>query len=88
MSREERASNGQVYCLLPEMVSSARKDVYFFIPDYEIEYPVAKNLRRSETSSFLSADELFEWNEFEFRTVKTGAYGPTKSECIDYYSLE
>ena len=27
-----------------------------------------------------------EWEEFEFITKKRGAQGPTKSECITYYS--
>ena len=27
-----------------------------------------------------------EWNEFEFITRKIGAYGPSKTECLEYYS--
>ena len=27
-----------------------------------------------------------EWNEFEFITRKYGAYGPSKAECLQYYS--
>ena len=27
-----------------------------------------------------------EWNEFEFITRKNGANGPSKTECLQYYS--
>ena len=27
-----------------------------------------------------------EWNEFEFITRKKGAYGPSKTKCLEYYS--
>ena len=28
----------------------------------------------------------YDWNEFEFCTKKKGAHGPTKRECLEYYS--
>merc|ERR1711937_554648 len=43
---------------------------------------------RLEETSYLRADKFFEWTEFKFCTYKKGAYGPTKSECIDYYSVD
>ena len=30
--------------------------------------------------------EFADWNEFEFCTTKKGAHGPTKKECLEYYS--
>ena len=30
--------------------------------------------------------EFPDWNEFEFCTEKEGAYGPSKKECLEYYS--
>ena len=27
-----------------------------------------------------------DWDEFEFCTKKKGAYGPSKKECLQYYS--
>ena len=33
MSQQEKAVRGTIVCLLPEMVSSLRKDIYFFAPD-------------------------------------------------------
>ena len=29
-----------------------------------------------------------EWNEFEFITRKNGANGPSKAECLQYYSVK
>ena len=90
MSREERASNGKPYCLLPEMVTSATKDVYFFSEDKQKDHHLVTKMRqtRLEETSSLTADGVFEWTEFKLSTYKTGAYGPSKSECIDYYSVE
>ena len=32
--------------------------------------------------------DFADWDEFEFRTKKTGAHGPTKKECLAYYSTK
>ena len=32
MSQQEESVRGTIFCLLPEMVSSLRKDIYFFAP--------------------------------------------------------
>ena len=33
MSQQEKAVRGTIICLLPEMVSSLRKELYFFVPE-------------------------------------------------------
>ena len=33
MSQQEESVSGTIVCLLPEMVSSLRKDIYFFAPE-------------------------------------------------------
>ena len=30
--------------------------------------------------------EFPDWDEFEFCTKKKGAHGPSKKECLEYYS--
>ena len=81
MSQQERAVRGTIICLLPEMVSSLRKEIYFFDPQAELA-------RRSQISSTpLELAPIYqEWKSFEFVTKKKGAYGPTKSECLSYYA--
>ena len=46
------------------------------------------NLERERCRAILPPLEMKyeEWEEFEFITKKTGANGPTKSECMSYYS--
>ena len=34
----------------------------------------------------LESENYPEWNEFEFITRKNGANGPSKTECLQYYS--
>ena len=48
-----------------------------------------KSERQSNSGVPVSDPTLVEfpdWNEFEFCTKKKGAYGPSKKECIEYYS--
>lgn len=33
MSQEEKSMKGQIVCLLPELVSNLRKDLYFYAPE-------------------------------------------------------
>ena len=126
---------------LPEMVSSLRKEIFFFEPELKKENELEKSqilvakkneeiqqLRKQLSNQEQRKDEeIFElseklassnfqleqaktrlknqnnskiraptnihekqrlpkWTSFEFVTKKKGAKGPTKSECIDYYS--
>ena len=41
-----------------------------------------KNSKRQNFERQYGSD----WNEFEFCTKKKGAHGPTKRECLEYYS--
>ena len=34
----------------------------------------------------LESKKYPDWKEFEFITRKIGAYGPSKAECLQYYS--
>ena len=116
---------------LPEMVSSLRKEIFFFEPksknenkseetlilanrkkDQEIKELREKlsNLEQSKDEEISELSEklassnfqleqvktrlnnipeeqkLPKWTSFEFVTEKNGAKGPTKSDCIGYYS--
>ena len=33
-----------------------------------------------------SLADFADWDEFEFCTKKKGAHGPSKNECLEYYS--
>ena len=53
--------------------------------------PVPKKLSDGQKSERQSGSgpslvEFPDWNEFEFCTKKNGAHGPTKKECLGYYS--
>ena len=43
-------------------------------------------VRQSGSVSRQLLAEFPDWDEFEFCTKKKGAYGPTKKECLEYYS--
>ena len=43
-------------------------------------------VRQSGSVSHQSLAKFPDWDEFEFRTKKKGAYGPSKNECFEYYS--
>ena len=45
-----------------------------------------KILENKTVPMTVSRPSLVDWNEFEFCTKKKGAYGPTKNECLEYYS--
>ena len=45
----------------------------------------AKKSDLSKSDSKTPDVEFVEWTEFEFKTEKKGAYGPSKNECIRYY---
>ena len=38
MSQHEESIKGQIVCLLPELVSSLRKDIYFYAPEKTITF--------------------------------------------------
>ena len=38
MSQHEKSMKGQIVCLLPELVSSLRKDLYFHAPEKIITF--------------------------------------------------
>ena len=43
-------------------------------------------MRQSGFVSRQSLAEFPDWDEFEFCTKKKGANGPSKNECLEYYS--
>ena len=58
-------------------------------PKNQPESPAQNIIMEDFTNSVSSLDSSFfdfvEWREFEFFTKKTGAEGPSKAECIQYY---
>ena len=121
---------------LPEMVSSLRKEIFFFEPEpkkdeiektriladrkkdkeeikqlreelsnqkqrsdeemlelteklassnFELEQAKTR-LKNQSFSKIRASTEVPKWTSFEFATKKKGAKGPSKSECIRYYS--
>ena len=45
-----------------------------------------KSARQSGPVSRPFSAKFPDWNEFEFCTKKKGAFGPSKNECLEYYS--
>ena len=45
-----------------------------------------KSVRQPDPVSRPFLAEFPDWNEFKFCTEKKGAYGPSKNECLKYYS--
>ena len=54
--------------------------------DLEKTIKVLKNKTVTTRVSRLSLVEFSDWDEFEFCTKKKGAHGPSKKECLEYYS--
>ena len=65
MSREEVSPGGQIVCLLPEMVSSLRKDIFFFTNQVTFRIINMKFDRGSLKNSIFSILNLKLFNEKE-----------------------
>ena len=62
MSREEVSPGGQIVCLLPEMVSSLRKDIYFFADEVTFRIIHVK-LDRKHLEKESLADCLYDFTD-------------------------
>ena len=57
-----------------------------FEDDFIFQIPVIVSSLRKKIFFFEPKNGLPKWTSFEFITKKEGAKGPTKLECIAYYS--
>ena len=64
-----------------EEISQLRTEIKKLIEKSDLS-GMPKNVSKTPDIKFV------EWTEFEFRTEKEGAYGPSKNECIQYYIKE